>query len=420
MGKRLIIKGASFITNAIDRITPSTTYYSVTYNLTHCTASNNTTSIAAGSTYTVTITPQSGYTIQSVTVKHNGQTVMPTGSGYTYRINSVSGNISVTATAIADEPIVTTYTVTYNLSNVNSSNNATTVNAGSSYTVTLSPISGYEMQTVSVTHNGVTVTPTSGYTYNIPSVSGNIVINATAAQQQVTTYTVTYNLSNCSSNNNTTVVNEGATYSFTLTANSGYLMDSATVTHNGVAVSPTSDYNYTISNVSGNIVVTASAVEDVQPTTDIDITSNMVRAYYYYNSTKKTIIAGDAVGETGTNYNKYLIPTESGTPAAIPFSNGEYKIVIPVGFKYRLCMAKNDGTDRGNAASGDLWRATSEVTPTEEKVIYASEMPTLTGKDTTTYPYWGINIANSDGTTITVANAITAGLRVIKNPTITE
>ena len=82
MGKRLIIKGASFITNAIDRITPSTTYYSVIYNLSHCTASNSATSVAAGSSYIVTITAQSGYNISSVTVRHNGQTVSPT-SGYT-------------------------------------------------------------------------------------------------------------------------------------------------------------------------------------------------------------------------------------------------------------------------------------------------------------------------------------------------
>lgn len=180
MGKRLIIKGASFITNAIDRITPSTTYYSVIYNLSHCTASNSATSIAAGSTYTVTITANSGYNISSVTVKHNGQTVMPTGSGYSYTINNVSGNITVTATATA---VVTNYTVTYDLENATASNNATTVTAGSSYTVTLTPLSGYEISSASVTHNGQTVNPTSGYTYNIPSVSGNILVECVAEEE---------------------------------------------------------------------------------------------------------------------------------------------------------------------------------------------------------------------------------------------
>ena len=180
MGKRLIIKGASFITNAIDRITPSTTYYSVLYNLSHCSASNSATSIAAGSTYEVTITAQNGYTLSSVTVRHNGQTVMPTGSGYTYRINSVSGDITVTATATAD---VTTYTVTYDLENATASNNATIVTAGSSYTVTLTPNSGYIISSATVTHNRVEVTPTSGYTYNISSVSGNILVECVAEEE---------------------------------------------------------------------------------------------------------------------------------------------------------------------------------------------------------------------------------------------
>lgn len=283
MGKGLIIKGANFAINAIDRITPSTTYYSVIYNLSHCSASNSATSIAAGSTYTVTITANSGYNISSVTVKHNGQTVNPTGSGYTYTINNVSGNITVTATATA---VVTNYTVTYDLENATASNNVTTVTAGSSYTVTLSPNSGYIISSASVTHNRVEVTPTSGYTYNIPSVSGNILVECVAVAQAATTYTVTYNLTNCTSNNNVTVVNEGANYSFILTADSGYEMDSATVTHNGVDVTPTSDYNYSITNVSGNIVVTASATESAPtPTvlatlTSADAITSGAKGYY--------------------------------------------------------------------------------------------------------------------------------------------
>lgn len=180
MGKRVIIKGANFAINAIDRISPSTTYYSVIYNLSHCSASNSATSIAAGSTYTVTITANSGYNISSVSVKHNGQTVNPTGSGYTYTINNVSGNITVTATATA---VVTNYTVTYDLVNATASNNTTTVAEGSSYTVTLTPNSGYTISSATVTHNRVEVTPTSGYTYEIPSVSGNILVECVAVEQ---------------------------------------------------------------------------------------------------------------------------------------------------------------------------------------------------------------------------------------------
>lgn len=258
MGKRLIIKGASFAINAIEKITPTTTYYTVIYNLSHCTASNNATSIAEGSTYIVTILPQNGYSISNVVVRHNGVAVNPT-SGYTYRINSVSGNITVLASATQ---VITNYTVTYDLENATASNTATVVESGSSYSVTLTPNSGYVISSASVTHNRVEIEPTSGYTYNIPSVSGNILVECVAVAQ-IVNYSVTYNLTNCTSNNSTTTVNEGSNYSFTLTPNSGYRMDSVTVTHNGTAVTPTSNYTYNISNVRGNIIVTASAIEDV-------------------------------------------------------------------------------------------------------------------------------------------------------------
>lgn len=181
MGKRLIIKGASFSANSIDRVSPSVTYYSVIYNLGNCTASNSATSIAAGSTYQVTIAPKSGYTISSVTVKHNGVTVNPS-SGYTYVINNVSGNITITATATAD---TTTYTVTYDLVNATASNDTTVVTEGSSYSVTLSPASGYKISSATVTHNGSEVTPTSGYTYDIPSVGGNILVECVAVEDEV-------------------------------------------------------------------------------------------------------------------------------------------------------------------------------------------------------------------------------------------
>lgn len=102
MGKRIIIRGANFATNAIDDSTLPVTYYSVAYNLSHCVASTNVASVAANSTYIVTITPQEGYTISSISVLHNGLPLLPIGSSYTYKVNAVSGNISITALAVAD------------------------------------------------------------------------------------------------------------------------------------------------------------------------------------------------------------------------------------------------------------------------------------------------------------------------------
>lgn len=321
MGKRLIIKGASFAINAIEKITPTTTYYTVIYNLSHCTASNNATSIAEGSTYIVTISPQNGYSISNVVVRHNGVAVNPT-SGYTYRINSVSGNITVSASATQ---VITNYTVTYDLENATASNTATVVESGSSYSVTLTPNSGYVISSASVTHNRVEVEPTSDYTYNIPSVSGNILVECVATAQ-IVNYSVTYNLTNVMSSTSVTTVQAGSSYIVTLTPRADYVMSSATVTHNGMTIMPTgSGYTYKINSVAGNIVINATAVAQVVTTYNVT-----------YNLTNCTSNNSTTTVNEGSNYSFTLTPnsgyrmdsvtvTHNGT-AVTPTSNYTYNI----------------------------------------------------------------------------------------------
>lgn len=76
----------------------------------------------------------------------------------------------------------TTRTITYNLSYVSSSNSASTIEDGSSYSTTLTATSGRTINTIRVTMGGVDITSTaySSGTISIPSVTGNIVITATA------------------------------------------------------------------------------------------------------------------------------------------------------------------------------------------------------------------------------------------------
>ena len=75
--------------------------------------------------------------------------------------------------------------ITYNLTGVASSNNATSIQNGNSYTTTLSLTEGYnKIQTVSVTMGGSDITSTAynskSKTISISNVTGPIVINATA------------------------------------------------------------------------------------------------------------------------------------------------------------------------------------------------------------------------------------------------
>lgn len=84
--------------------------------------------------------------------------------------------------------------VSLTLSQVSSSNTATTVGYGESYTTTLTASTGYTLNTVSVTMGGVDITSTaySSGTVSIPSVTGGIVITATAvlaAESITATYT---------------------------------------------------------------------------------------------------------------------------------------------------------------------------------------------------------------------------------------
>ena len=76
----------------------------------------------------------------------------------------------------------TIYSVSYNLTNVTSSNSSTGIVEGNSYTATLSIGSAYVFESVTVTMGGVDITSTaySNGVINIAKVTGNIVITAKA------------------------------------------------------------------------------------------------------------------------------------------------------------------------------------------------------------------------------------------------
>jgi hypothetical protein len=86
-----------------DLVVDNSVYYSVTNNLTQCTNSNSTTQAIEGSSYSATITANSGYELKSVSVTMGGSHVSV--SGGTINIASVTGNIVITA--VATETVAT-------------------------------------------------------------------------------------------------------------------------------------------------------------------------------------------------------------------------------------------------------------------------------------------------------------------------
>lgn len=78
-----------------------TVYYSISKSLSNATLSNSTTSVEAGTAYTATITPTSGYELDTVKVTMGGTDITSTAyANGVVTIAEVTGNVVITATAV--------------------------------------------------------------------------------------------------------------------------------------------------------------------------------------------------------------------------------------------------------------------------------------------------------------------------------
>lgn len=155
---------------------------SVAYNMNNVSSSNAAATVENGGSYTTTLSASSGFTLASVTVTMGGTDITAAvydSSTGTVAIPDVTGDIVITASAIDKAR-----SVTYALTNAASSNTASFVNYGGSYTTTLTANSGYALSSVTVTMGGTDITNTA-YNANtglvsIASVTGDVVITAVA------------------------------------------------------------------------------------------------------------------------------------------------------------------------------------------------------------------------------------------------
>lgn len=186
--------------------------YTISSNLTHVTLGNTATSIGEGETYTSLVTADSGYTITSVSVTMGGVTVANAydSSTGTITVSNVSGNIVITAAASSS---ATTYTVTYQLSHSTVSPKPSTVEAGTTFTTTVTPETGYQVNSVTTIMNAQIVSGTydsSTGVITLSNVSGNIVIivsttvipvaDVNIITDSFTTHGTTYQAIGCSDN----------------------------------------------------------------------------------------------------------------------------------------------------------------------------------------------------------------------------
>ena len=112
----------------------------------------------------------------------NGNEYSYSESSRTITVPNAQGNITVYGVGVV--PSVETVTISNHLTNCASSNSATSVDKGSSYTATITANEGYTLDGIVVTMSGTAITSSvvSGNNISIPEVTGNVVITATASE----------------------------------------------------------------------------------------------------------------------------------------------------------------------------------------------------------------------------------------------
>jgi|GEM_PF-4697959 len=208
--------------------------------------------VEAGTSITVTATPDEGYELETLTV---GGKTFTSGESYVVEANTeivaTFAEIPPTMYTVSwAEPENGTLTVTTDTGTLQS---GATVEAGTSITVTATPDEGYELETLTVGGEAFT----SGESY---VVEANTEIVATFAEVPPTMYTVSWTADNCDitveTAEGTTVENggevaEGTELTITATAADGYELESLTV--NG------DDFeNGTTWTVAGDVTIAAT------------------------------------------------------------------------------------------------------------------------------------------------------------------
>ena len=259
--------------------------YSIINNLNNATTNNVSGSIEEGSSYSATITANTGYTISSITVAMNGVDITSSAvSGNNINISNVTGNIIITVNTS-----VTTYTITNNLTNCTTNNNNNIISYNSSYSSVISVNSGYEISSITVTMGGNDITSdvVSGNNISIPNVTGNIVITVNTTMIVVTMYNITRNLSNCTIDNSLSTIESGSNYIATITANSEYTNLSITVAMGDIDItsSVVRGNIINIPSVTGNISITARATQSSTEVV-IDESLEILTSFNYINMTE--------------------------------------------------------------------------------------------------------------------------------------
>ena len=376
---------------------PQATKYTITVgSATNGKVSTSVDSAAKGTTVTLTVTPNSGYELDVLTVKDASNTALSITDN---KFTMPASNVTVTATFKAQ---ASKYNVTVNnATNGKVTASASSCVAGTEVALTVAPNSGYELDTLTVmnttTNAAVAV---SGGKFTMPA--GNVNVVATFKTATASTYKVTVNsITNGAVTANTTAAKAGDTVTLTVNPNSGYELDALTVknaaTNAAITVSGTGNTR-TFTMPAANVTV-AATFKVVKYGITINTATNgsvSVNPDAYEKGAVVTLNVAPATGyeldvltvkdasngAVDVNGNKFTMPASNVTVTAT-FKKTTYKVTFGT--------IKNGviTTTPANAKMGDTVTLTSKASD-------GYELDTLTVKNLTS------------NTTVAVSNTGTA------------
>ncbi|MCD7803934.1 MAG: leucine-rich repeat protein [Oscillospiraceae bacterium] len=225
------------ISVTINETEPEPTTYAVTIGeVENGTVTADVDTAEAGDTVTLTVTPDEGYVVSSVTVTDADGNEITVADDYSFTMPENSVTISVVFEAEAVEP--TTYTVT-----VGEAENGTvtadvdTAEAGDTVTLTVTPDEGYVVSSVTVTDaDGNEITVADDYSFTMPE--NNVTVAAVFEEEatdeptdpsETYTVTVTVTVTGGTVTVDKTEAAEGETVTITITLADGYSVTGVTV-----------------------------------------------------------------------------------------------------------------------------------------------------------------------------------------------
>ena len=317
----------------------------VTYNGTTISYSARSFTVNQGTSATITLSPNSGYQLASLTV--NGTNVTSSVTNNQYTINNINANTTVVATFEAISPTTYTFsirsggngTISCNGSTTSSSTVTFSIAEGSTATITVSPNTGYRLSSLTV--NGINVTSSvTNNRYTINNITANTNVVATF---ELMTYnlsvqasgngTVTYNSYSTKNTTRNYTVSHGTSATLTITPDSGYRLTTLTVNGTNVT-SNVSNNRYTISSITANTTVVALFEEIPSTTYSLSIKSGSGGSISYNGSTITNTTRSFTVNE-GTNATITITPntgyrlaslTVNGANVTSSISNNQYTI----------------------------------------------------------------------------------------------